>query len=415
MKEQIKKPLKWARRFYGYLKKDLMLFYKRRKYLYMFILFPILIALIFLFLLSPTQNDIPVGVCNLDDDPRASEVFSELDGFEPELLPKENCKENLLNRLKKGDFSLGLEIPRDFSSNLENLRQSRINVYYDNTDIAFSNLVSWRVDSALEPFKRQIIYGINQELKKRVKVARGSLDIFSNMSENIEPVHTKIVGIDEDLEKVEELDTEFLVNPIWTNQKGIYDTAELKNVSIVFLYPILALFLILMLASTSLIYDRKTGFLTKAKTSVSLFTYLLAKLVFFFILSLIIFLIIYIIFFVSGARYNFQIIEILKLILSITLINSLIGLLIGQISENEGIAILISLIISFPLMLLSGLFFPIQTMPSFIQLLINILPLHYQIEASKAVILFGESISRVWSYFALALFAIVFFLIRRQE
>ena len=55
-----------TRRFYGYLKKDAMLLYKRKKYLYLFILLPLVIASLFLFALNPKDYNISVGICDFD-------------------------------------------------------------------------------------------------------------------------------------------------------------------------------------------------------------------------------------------------------------------------------------------------------------------------------------------------------------
>jgi len=102
------------------------------------------------------------------------------------------------------------------------------------------------------------------------------------------------------------------------------------------------------------------------------------------------------------------------MIIFIAVINTLLGMLIGCISENEGIALLFSLIISFPLMLLSGIFFPLQTMPAFVQYLAKLLPLHYQIIAVKSVLLFNLEISSKWIITAIILFMLVYYLIRKK-
>jgi ABC-2 type transport system permease protein len=92
----------------------------------------------------------------------------------------------------------------------------------------------------------------------------------------------------------------------------------------------------------------------------------------------------------------------------------LLGFLIGIISENEGIAVLFSLIISFPLMLVSGIFFPTQTLPSFIGGIANLLPLNYQIAGSKAVLLFGVSMDNTWMIISFILFGLVYYFVKRR-
>ncbi|MFW6026216.1 MAG: ABC transporter permease [Candidatus Woesearchaeota archaeon] len=417
IKKKFNQLLGLIRKFYGYLKKDLMLFYKRKKYLYMFLMFPVIIAVIFLFLLSPSTSEIEVGICNLDGSHELTESFSEMDGFNSIFLDEVNCTENLKNAIEENEFSLGLVIPKDFTERLENLKQSAIKIHYDNTDIAFSNFISWSVDQSLRPFKREIIDELNNELKSRISTVRSSINTVSDLTTSYSGIYNRIQEVDEDLKNVEELETSFLVDPIVTHHHQIYDDGRIEFISISFLFPIISLFLILMLSSTSLIYDKKSGFITKVKTSTSPIIYLVAKLLFFYILSIIILLSLLMLFYIFGTSFQIslsQIPEILKLVLSISIINSLIGLLIGQISENEGIAVLISLIISFPLMLLSGLFFPIQTMPSFIQFIVSSLPLHYQINTTKSILLFNQTMSFNWVYYALVLFFIFYYLIRKD-
>ena len=417
IKKKFRQFLGLLRKFYGYLKKDLMLFYKRKKYLYMFLMFPALIAIIFLFLLSPSSSEIDVGICNLDGSYDLTQSFSDIDGFNSVFLNEINCTKKLQKSIEDNEYSLGLVIPEDFTERLENLKQANIKIYYDNTDIAFSNFISWSVDQSLRPFKRDIIDELNNELKGRISTVRNSINTVSDLTTSYPTIYNRIQDVDDDLKNVEELETNFLVDPIITHHNRIYDAEKIEFISVSFLFPIISLFLILMLSSTSLIYDKKSGFITKVKTSTSPIIYLIAKLLFFYMLSITILLALLSFFYIFGTSFHIsisQIPEILKLVFSISVINTLIGLLIGQISENEGVAVLISLIISFPLMLLSGLFFPIQTMPSFIQFIVSSLPLHYQIEASKSILLFNQTLGFTWGYFAFFLFLVTYLLTRKD-
>jgi ABC-2 type transport system permease protein len=405
---------KIPKKFYGYLKKDFLLFYKRKKYFYLFLAFPFLLAILFLFFLSPGDYHISIGVCDLDNTPSSSQI-SNLENFNLERIdPKENCIQELKENLKKGKYDLGLVIPKGFSENLENLKQSRLEIYYDNTDLAFSNLISWRIDQSLNSYERQIIDSLNLELKSKISGIRKNTDLVLEYTDFSTKLKEKVREIDEDLKKVEEMETEFIVDPVWTQKIAIYEKNFGKEIGIVFVFPIIVLFIILMLSSTSLIYDRKNNFLTRVKSSTNIFWYLLAKTIFFCVLAFLQFSIVLIMFLLYGAEYNFQIIEMLKLVFAIGIIDTLIGFLIGLISDNEGIAILFSLIISFPLMLVSGIFFPIQTLPKIVQWLSNILPLQYQIEASQSVLLFGKSVSATWGYSAIILFFIVWWFLRKE-
>lgn len=402
------------RKFYGYLKKDTVLFYKRRKYLYTFLLLPLVIASLFLFALNSSDYTLNVGVCDLDGTSISREAFGSLNGFETTIFDSTNCEQELISGVESGAYDLGFVVPVGFKNNLENLKQSKMVVYYDNTDVAFSNLISWKVDQAMEPFERRVIDELNSEVKRNVRSIRDGFDLISPQLKGVSPrLGDKLEDMDESLNNLEEMDTEYLVNPIWTDKRGVYEV-DSKSAGLAFIFPVLALFVILMLASTSIIYDRKSNFLIRVKSSSSVFSYLLAKLVFFFALVLIQFLIILGLFYLYGGGYSFSVLSVLKLIFYVAFVDALIGFLIGMISENEGIAVLLSLVVSFPLMLVSGLFFPIQTLPRIIQFVAKILPLQFQIDAAKNVLLFKGSMSNVWAYGVVGLFVAVWWLVKRK-
>jgi len=399
---------------YAYLKKDTLLLVQRKKYLYLFILLPLIIATLFLFALNPKEYNINVGICDFDQTETSQNAFNNLNGFNPIILENLNCIQNLQDQIKKGDLDIGLEIGKGFSQNLQDLKQSKLIVYYDNTDIAFSNLISWKIDQSLQPFKRQVIDNLNQELNSKVSSIRNGVDLAIEFTDFSSTLQNKIQETDNDLKSLEEMDTEFLTNPIWTDKRPVYQEDLKKDAGIIYIFPILAIFIILMLASTSIIYDKNTGFITRVKASSSPILYILAKLIFFTSLVAVQFLIILILFMINGAKYALPPIAILQLILFVGIINTALGLIIGLIANNEGIAVLFSLMISFPLMLISGIFFPIQALPKIIQWISTILPLHYQINATKQALLFGQQISNSWVYLAIILFVTTYYLIRKN-
>ncbi len=403
-----------TRRFYGYLKKDAMLLYKRKKYLYLFILLPLVIASLFLFALNPKDYNISVGICDFDQTDISQNSFNNLDGFNPIILEQENCLENLQSQIKSGKLDLGIEIGQGFKENIEKLEQSKLKVYYDNTDIAFTNLISWKVDQALIPFKRQIVDSLNEELSGKVSTIRDGIDVVYQL-DLVSYVDKKVLAADKELKTIEDMETEFLVNPIWTDKTPIYNEDLKKDAGIVYIFPILAIFITLMLASTSIIYDKNVGFITRVKASASPISYITAKTVFFTGLVLIQFLIILGLFMLSGAKYALPITGLIQLILFIGIIDTLLGFLIGLIANNEGIAVLFSLMISFPLMLVSGIFFPTQVLPKFVQWIGQALPLHYQINAAKSTLLFGQTISNKWVYLAIIFFIAIIYLIKKNN
>jgi ABC-2 type transport system permease protein len=400
---------------YGYIKKDFLLFYKRKKYLYLFLGIPLVLALFFIFALNPSDYQIKLGVCDLDNTELSKEALSSLPSFDSTILKSTNCSEELKKEIISRKYDLGILIPPGFEEEIKNLKQTHMKVYYDNSDVAFSSLISWKVDAALDGFKRQVVDSLNKELSSKVGAVRNNMDIVLEFASFSSSLEKRAKGMDKDLENIEEMDTEFIVNPVWTEKQPLYESKLDKSSGMVYVFPIISLFTILMLASLSIIYDKKTGFLTRVKSSSSGLSYLFSKLVFFILLVLLQFIIVLVMFFFNGARYNLIFPEILLLVLSIALVNCLVGFLIGFFSENEGIAVLFSLIIAFPLMLISGIFFPIQTLPKILQYFSLVTPLNYQISSSKAVLLFGQSFNNWWVYISIFLFGVCYWLLKKER
>ncbi len=70
-----------------------------------------------------------------------------------------------------------------------------------------------------------------------------------------------------------------------------------------------------------------------------------------------------------------------------------LGILISAIAAEQETAMMIMMTLTFPMIFLSGVFFPIEQMPGFMQIISRILPLTYTIEALRKVIILGAGIS----------------------
>jgi len=70
-----------------------------------------------------------------------------------------------------------------------------------------------------------------------------------------------------------------------------------------------------------------------------------------------------------------------------------LGILISALATEQETAMTIMMTLTFPMIFLSGVFFPIKQMPGFMQIISRILPLTYAIEALRKVIILGAGIS----------------------
>lgn len=73
-----------------------------------------------------------------------------------------------------------------------------------------------------------------------------------------------------------------------------------------------------------------------------------------------------------------------------------LGILLSAGAKNELQAIQFIPLILFPSILLAGLFWPIESIPSYLQPLSYIIPLRYGIDAERSIMLRGWGISKIW-------------------
>ncbi|CAJ35295.1 ABC transporter permease [Methanocella arvoryzae] len=72
-----------------------------------------------------------------------------------------------------------------------------------------------------------------------------------------------------------------------------------------------------------------------------------------------------------------------------------LGILLTSIANNEETAMILMTVLQFPMMFLTGVFFPIQQMPWFMQALSNLLPLTYAVTAMRKVMILNASVMDV--------------------
>ena len=67
-----------------------------------------------------------------------------------------------------------------------------------------------------------------------------------------------------------------------------------------------------------------------------------------------------------------------------------LGMLVGTITKSVETASVIGNIITFPMMFLSGTFFPLSIMPQYLQSAAHVLPLFYIVEGLNNVMVYGN-------------------------
>jgi ABC-2 type transport system permease protein len=86
-----------------------------------------------------------------------------------------------------------------------------------------------------------------------------------------------------------------------------------------------------------------------------------------------------------------------------------LGMLVGTISKSVESASVLGNIITFPMMFLSGTFFPLSQMPAYLQSFAHILPLFYVVEGLNNVMVFGNFTAALLDIAILGIITAVFF------
>jgi ABC-2 type transport system permease protein len=89
-----------------------------------------------------------------------------------------------------------------------------------------------------------------------------------------------------------------------------------------------------------------------------------------------------------------------------------IGFVIAAFAGNTDVADSAGTLVTLPMMFLSGVFFPVDDAPAWLQPIIQVLPLTYLVDGLRTVMIDGATITEVWMEIAvLALTAVIGFLI----
>ena len=74
-----------------------------------------------------------------------------------------------------------------------------------------------------------------------------------------------------------------------------------------------------------------------------------------------------------------------------------LGILITSFASTEESATMVMMTLMFPMMFLSGVFFPLQQMPEFMQVIARLLPLTYATTALRRVVVLGAGVSAIYT------------------
>jgi len=322
-------------RFYGrgYLRNTVGLFFG--------LIFPVILILIFgAIFANGFSGTITVYVQNRDNGPLSNAFIGAINKTQTVSVVLVDSSENFSQYLSAHSASDGIVIPQDFSSKYNASIPVNVTVY-GNPSQSSSSILSGTVT--------EVINLLNLEHYKGIPII--GVDPTSVNNQATKYIDFLIPGL---------IGFSILVSPMFS------------------------------LVNVSSEYKKTKLFKELSLTPITKMEWLAAKVLWYIILSAASFaLMVAVGVLAFGAHIVLTVWLIPFLILGPMLFASL-GMLVGTLAKSSDTASVIGNVITFPMMFLSGTFFPISLMPMYLRTIAHILPLYYVIEGLNAVMIYSN-------------------------
>lgn len=325
---------------------------------------PILMTLVFGYAVNTDVNDVLFSVYDRDRTAQ-SRIFIHQFVASPYFAlhsyidsPKQG-----MTLIEKGDTDFYLEIENGFSKALKTGKPVALQVILDGTDSSRASVIQSYINSiTLSYIQEQFISIIKMKI-----LLQSQIGLQQSFIE--------------------------LIPRYWFNQ-------DLKSVNF-YLPGVIAMLIALitiMLTSMSIVKERETGTMEQIKVSpLKPQEYMIGKLVPFAIIAFIdIIMVTAIAIFWFGIPFRGSFVFLLLSGIIYIVSTLAIGLFISSVSSTQQQAMLSSLMFFFPSILLSGVIFPIYSMPKVIQLVTYLNPMRYFAEIVRGIFLKGSGLYYLW-------------------
>lgn len=332
------------------------------------LLFPILLILIFGSIFSGTgDTSYDLVVQNFDETSQSTLFLEQLENTSMITIEEIDKTKNISEYMQEHDFISGLQIPSNFGtsiiqSSINSSLTSELTFYFDPSQQTTTSIVQTIVSSTLQEYNLAISNG-KHVLKLQQKETIG-----------------------EDFSFIDYFVPGMIGFTIMTS--CIYGSIE-RNTKF-----------------------RKDGILRKMQTMpVSRMDWILSKMLFMVFLS---FLSTSVILLVGLLVWDIDIyitFFALILVVATSFLFSGMGMIISRFVKEEETADMAGGAITFPMMFLSGTFFPFEQMPSYLQMIARALPLYYVNEGLRNTMIYADIDKTLYFTSFVLLFAFVFFVI----
>jgi ABC-2 type transport system permease protein len=366
-------------RFFGdsgqVTKKDLKDFYRDRARIISFIIMPLFMMIMvgYVFPSQSSLKDVPVGIVNLDNGTVSTQVVDVLtnlkvqDSTKKVMIVKPVQNEATIKELiKKQNLSGAIVIPAGFSKGLlKDHTQQKITIITDQSNPQISSILTTMLGQVFDTMGKQMS-----------KLAIGSL---------MQP-------------KLSATSMSALITPMAVESKGLVagkpNYFQFVAPGVIAMVTMMA---VLMGLAGSIAREKEQGTMDGILVApVSRFSIIMGKTgaqtvrglmqgAMVLILAMTLF---------HVKVYGSFLIMLVVIILGILSFVGL-GILVSAAVEEQETAMTIMMTVTFPMLFLSGAFFPTQQMPGFMQAISKCVPLTYEVQALRQVVVLGAGLGEV--------------------
>jgi ABC-type multidrug transport system permease subunit len=249
------------------------------------------------------------------------------------------------------------------------------------------------IDAAINSLSKKLndAKSTNDQVINRIETIKTNSNSLKDKATNLQ---NNINSMINQINSVQITNIENIVSPIKTNINYVLESESNLNFLFPSLIVILIMFIGLLLPATLIVMEKNSKaafrvFVTPTKPMLYIISNYFTSLI---LISLQIFIVLGVSQFYFNIKFNSVFMVIFSLFLIITLF-ILIGMLIGDSFNSEEMAMLTSVSIGTVFLLLSGIIFPIESMPQYIADKIIFNPVVVGSETFKRAMLFGSGYS----------------------
>lgn len=358
------------KQFLSFVRKEFFHIFRDTRTMLILLGMPIALVILFGYAVSTEVKEVPIAVLDNSKDEATQKITDRLLASEYfKYYTHVNTYEEAQTLFKRNKVKMVVEFPPQFGSQLLKGSNPEVQLLADATDPNEA--------TSLVNYARVILQTYQRELMP---------------AQNLQPQQEQPGQV--------QVDIKLLYNP---QMKGAYN----------FVPGVMGLILILicaMMTSVGIVKEKETGTMEVLLVSPLKPIYIiLAKAVPYLLLSLAnVVSILLLSYFLLDVPINGSIVLLLLISIIYALLSLSLGLLISTITETQQAAMLISgVALMLPVMLLSGMIFPIENMPLILQILANVVPAKWYILAIKDVMIKGLGWIDVWQEVSVLIVMIV--------